>query len=134
MLSILPKTAAYVINTLFSSKVNNFLYVMKDSDHHIPTSTHFLRTHDVYLICLVWPGHILPPHLGAGRVQVLSLTKGCCPSPQVFEHALCVLHCPQEPQLPFTVHSSYYTWWFHLWSTTYSIKKKTWYLLLNSQI
>lgn len=80
---------------------------MKYSDYHIPTSTHFLRTHDLYLICMVWPGHVFPPHLGAGRVQVLSLTKGCCPSPQVFEHALCVLHCPQEPQLPFTVHSSH---------------------------
>lgn len=69
--------------------------------YYIPT--HFLRKHDLYLFCAVGPGHLLPPHLGAGRVQVLFLMKSRRPLPHVSEHAPYALHCPQEPQLPFTV-------------------------------
>lgn len=86
------KCALYVILSL-NNATNN----------HSNLPTHFLRKQDLYLFCVVGPGHLLPPHLGAGRVQVLCLMKSRRPLPHVFEHVPCALHCPQEPQLPLTV-------------------------------
>ena len=67
-----------------------------------------MRLQDLYFFCVDDPKHGRPPHLGAGWVQVLSLTISLLPLPHLFEQAPIGFHRPQPLQLPLTVKKSSY--------------------------